>query len=67
LKVQTNKFVWLEDLIFLVEKYGGSSDIYSLLKRKDEKYITEKIFKNPKFVEDVVRDIATNLKDDPKN
>lgn len=66
LKVKTNKFVWLEDLIFLVEKYGGSSDVYSLLKRKDEKYITEKMFKNPKFVEDVVRDIAANLKNDPR-
>ncbi|MDO8524847.1 MAG: GTP cyclohydrolase FolE2 [bacterium] len=66
LKVKTNKLVWIEDLILLVEKYGGSSDVYSLLKREDEKHITEKMFKNPKFVEDVVRDIATNLKDDSR-
>ena len=66
LKVKTNAFIWLEDLISLVEKHGGSSDVFSLLKRKDEKYITEKMFKNPKFVEDVVRDIAVNLKNDSR-
>lgn len=66
LKVKTNAFIWLEDLIYLVEKHGGSSEVYSLLKRKDEKYITEKMFKNPKFVEDVVRDIAVNLKNDSR-
>lgn len=66
LKVKTDKFIWLEDLIFLVEKYGGSCELYSLLKREDEKHVTEKMFSNPKFVEDVVRDIAINLKKDKR-
>jgi GTP cyclohydrolase I len=66
LKVKTNDFVWLEDLISLVEKCGGSGEVYSLLKRKDEKYVTEKMFDNPKFVEDIVRDIALKLKRDKR-
>jgi len=39
--------------------------VYSVLKRPDEKFVTEKAFENPKFVEDVVRDIAKELKEDP--
>ncbi len=66
LKVKTNKFVWFEDLISLVEEYGGSGEVYSLLKRKDEKYLTERMFDNPKFVEDAVRDIAISLKKDKR-
>lgn len=66
LRVKTNEFIWLEDLISLVEKHGGSAEVYSLIKRKDEKYITEKMFDNPKFVEDVVRDIAVELKRNKK-
>lgn len=60
LKVRTKKFFWIEDLIFIVEK-NASCDVYSVLKRTDEKFITEKAYDNPKFVEDVVRDIATEL------
>ncbi|MBU0999984.1 GTP cyclohydrolase I FolE2 [Patescibacteria group bacterium] len=52
---------WIEDLIKLVEK-EGSCEIYSLLKRADEKYVTEKLYENPKFVEDIVRDVALKLK-----
>jgi len=52
---------WIEDLIKLVEK-EGSCEVYPLLKRPDEKYVTEKSYENPKFVEDVVRDIASKLK-----
>jgi len=52
---------WIEDLIKLVEK-EGSCEVYPLLKRPDEKYVTEKSYENPKFVEDVVRDIALKLK-----
>ena len=59
--IRTNEFVWIEDLISLVEK-KASCEIYSLLKREDEKYVTERAYDNPKFVEDVVRDIATELK-----
>lgn len=61
--VNTRRFFWIEDLINIVEK-SASSDIYSILKREDEKYITEHAFDNPKFVEDVVRDIAEQLSQD---
>ncbi|MBI5969850.1 MAG: GTP cyclohydrolase I FolE2 [Deltaproteobacteria bacterium] len=53
-------FVWIEDIIKTVEK-SASSPVYSLLKRVDEKYITEKSFDKPMFVEDVVREVAVNL------
>ena len=64
LQVRFKKFVWIEDLIKLVEE-SASVDVYSVLKREDEKYVTEKAFNNPMFVEDVVRDIAVKLNDDP--
>ena len=60
---ETQGFVWIEDLIDLVEK-EASCELYGLLKRPDEKYVTEKAYDNPKFVEDMVRDIATRLNDD---
>lgn len=53
-------FVWIEDIIKTVEA-SASSPVYSLLKRVDEKYITEKSFDKPMFVEDVVREVAVNL------
>jgi GTP cyclohydrolase I len=53
----------MEDMIELVES-TASCDVFSILKRVDEKYVTEKAFSNPKFVEDVVRDIAQKLKQD---
>ncbi len=55
------KIIWLEDLIELIEKCG-SSPIYPLLKREDEKYVTEKAYNNPKFVEDLLRDIIIELR-----
>lgn len=58
-----NEQVWLEDIIGLVEK-SGSCEVYPLLKRRDEKYVTEKAYENPKFVEDVIRDIVIKLRDD---
>ncbi len=61
--VRFKKFFWIEDLINLVEECA-SSDIYSVLKREDEKYVTEKAYQNPKFVEDVVRDVAIALSKD---
>ena len=63
---ELKKFVWLEELIALAEKAGGSSEVFSLLKREDEKFVTEKMFANPKFVEDIVRDIAVALKKDKR-
>lgn len=52
-----NDFIWVEDLIAMVEEQA-SSQLYGLLKRSDEKYVTERAYDNPKFVEDMVRDIA---------
>jgi len=60
---ETNGFVWIEDLIDLVEK-EASCELYGLLKRPDEKYVTERAYNNPKFVEDVVGDVAARLNDD---
>jgi len=54
-----------EDLIRIAEQ-EASSEIYGLLKRVDEKYITERAYDNPKFVEDLVRDVAGRLKADPR-
>ena len=64
LQVRFKKFVWIEDLIKLVEE-AASTDVYSVLKREDEKFVTERAYENPKFVEDIVRDIAVKLNNDP--
>jgi len=63
LSTRFKKFIWLEDMIELVES-SASCDVFSVLKRVDEKFVTEKGFNNPKFVEDIVRDIAKKLKTD---
>ena len=64
LRLRFKKFVWLEDMIELVES-SASSDVYSVLKRVDEKCVTERAYQNPKFVEDIVRDVAMRLVADP--
>lgn len=56
--------IWLEDLIALVERCA-SCEVYPLLKREDEKFVTEKAWNNPKFVEDVLRDVVTVLRKSP--
>ena len=63
LATRFKKFIWMEDMIELVEACA-STDVYSVLKRADEKRVTEAAFANPKFVEDIVRDIAKKLKED---
>jgi len=63
LSTRFKKFIWMEDMIELVEE-SASSGVYSVLKRVDEKRVTEDGFSNPKFVEDIVRDIAEKLKKD---
>ncbi len=65
LTVRVESFVWIEDLIDLVEKQA-SCEIYGLLKRPDEKYVTERAYDNPKFVEDMVRDVAAKLNEDKR-
>jgi GTP cyclohydrolase I len=56
----TKDFVWIEEIVDLDEKQA-SSELYGLLKRPDEKYVTERAYDNPKFVEDMVRDVAAVL------
>lgn len=63
--VRTNQFVWVEDLIDLVEKQA-SCELYGLLKRPDEKYVTERAYDNPRFVEDMVREVAGLLNEDTR-
>ena len=63
--VRTNSFVWIEDVINIAEE-NASSQLYGLLKRPDEKYVTEKAYENPKFVEDLVRDVAAALNRDTR-
>ena len=57
---RTNDFVWIEEIVDLAEKQA-SCELYGLLKRPDEKYVTERAYDNPKFVEDLVRDVAAVL------
>ena len=61
--VEASRFVWFEDLISLVEE-KASSDLYSILKREDEKFVTEKAYANPRFVEDLVREVTLELEGD---
>jgi GTP cyclohydrolase I len=65
LTVRTCNFIWLEDLIEIVEKQA-SCELYGLLKRPDEKHVTERAYDNPKFVEDMVRDVAAVLNQDDR-
>ncbi len=63
--VRVQGFVWVEELIELVEE-EASCELYGLLKRPDEKYVTERAYENPKFVEDMVRDIAAKFNADER-
>ena len=63
LKVRYQDFIWLDELIEYVES-SASCEVYSLLKRVDEKYVTEKAYENPVFVEDIVREIALKMRND---
>jgi GTP cyclohydrolase I len=57
--------IWIEELINVAEK-SGSAPVYPLVKRRDEKHITEQAYENPKFVEDVVREVALQLQSDSR-
>jgi len=57
--------VWLEELIDVAEQ-EGSCELFGILKRPDEKWVTERAYDNPKFVEDIVRDVATRLNQDER-
>jgi GTP cyclohydrolase I len=60
-ELELGPFFWIEDIIDIVEK-SASSPVYSILKREDEKHITESAYDNPKFVEDLVRDVYIEIK-----
>lgn len=64
LNVKYREFIWLEELISLAAA-GASCEVYALLKRPDEKYVTEQAYHNPRFVEDVVRRVAEAALDHP--
>jgi GTP cyclohydrolase I len=59
-RVRTNKLLWIEDLVKIMEA-SASAPVYAVLKRPDEKFVTEQAFDNPKFVEDIIRDLAVSL------
>jgi GTP cyclohydrolase IB len=62
--LRSTKIVWIEDVIALVES-SASSELFSLLKREDEKVVTERAYQNPVFVEDLVRNVVLKLKAHP--
>lgn len=63
--VEFESMIWIEELVKIVES-SASCEIYSLLKRPDEKYVTEKAYNNPAFVEDIARNIAVKLQKDKR-
>jgi GTP cyclohydrolase IB len=65
IKVRTNSFLWIEEIVRFAED-NASCELWGLLKRPDEKYVTERAYDNPKFVEDLVRDVAAALNADPR-
>jgi GTP cyclohydrolase I len=64
-KVRTRGMLWIEDLAKIMEG-AASAPVYAVLKRPDEKYVTEQAFDNPKFVEDIIRDLAIALNRDDR-
>jgi GTP cyclohydrolase I len=65
IKAKLRTHIWIEELIEIAES-EASSELYGILKRPDEKYVTERAYDNPKFVEDMVRDVATRLNADDR-
>jgi GTP cyclohydrolase I len=64
-QIRSRKAVWIEDLIGIIEG-SASSELYALLKRQDEKAVTERAYENPVFVEDLVRNVALRLNAHPE-
>lgn len=63
--VRIKERVWIEELVKYLEK-AASTEVFAVLKRPDEKYVTEAAYENPKFVEDIVRDLALLLEGDDR-
>jgi len=59
------RMIWIEELVATLEE-AASHPVYAVLKRPDEKFVTEKAYENPKFVEDIIRDLAVALDDDDR-
>ena len=64
-QIRSSEIVWIEDLIAVIES-SASSELYALLKRQDEKAVTERAYENPVFVEDMVRNVAVKLNADSR-
>jgi len=64
-QIRSTKAIWIEDLISIIES-SASSELFALLKRQDEKAVTERAYENPVFVEDLVRNIALKLNAHPE-
>jgi GTP cyclohydrolase I len=64
-RLRSQGVVWIEEIIEMIEA-SGSAELYALLKREDEKAVTERAYDNPVFVEDLVRNVALRLKKHPK-
>ena len=64
-QVRFTKRIWIEEIVRYLEK-AASTEVFAVLKRPDEKYVTEAAFDNPKFVEDIVRDLALLLDADER-
>ena len=62
---RTRGFIWIEEIISMIEG-EASCELYGLLKRPDEKFVTERAYDHPKFVEDMVRDVAVRLNEDDR-
>jgi GTP cyclohydrolase IB len=65
IKAKLRQHLWIEELIDIAED-EASCELYGILKRPDEKYVTERAYDNPKFVEDLVRDVAKRLNDEER-
>jgi GTP cyclohydrolase IB len=65
IKARIDGHMWLEELIDIAED-EASCEVYGILKRPDEKYVTERAYDNPKFVEDIVRDVAVRLNNEAR-
>ena len=64
-QVRSRKAIWIEDLISIIEG-SASAELYALLKRQDEKFVTEHAYEHPVFVEDLVRNVALKLNAHPE-
>ena len=65
IKAKIDGHMWLEELIEIAES-EASCEVYGILKRADEKHVTERAYENPKFVEDIVRDVAVRMNNESR-